>query len=68
MKKIICSALILFVCGFSSYIITYCVAMVIIYDLFRYPELLITGHVLAIMIIFYFVTDAVKVVWKGGQE
>ena len=67
MEKIICTLILIALGCLSSYVVTYC-ATITICETKCCPELLVVGATLTLMMVFYFLIDTVKFIWKGGQE
>jgi hypothetical protein len=67
MEKVIFTLIVIALGCFSCFVITYC-AVITICETQRCPELLTLGTAVALLMVFYFLIDTIKFVWKGGQE
>jgi hypothetical protein len=67
MEKVISTLIVIALGCLSSYVVTHC-AVVTICETKCCPELLTMGAALTLMMVFYFLIDTVKFIWKGGQE
>lgn len=67
MEKVICTLILITLGCLSSYVVAYC-ATITICATTCCPELLAVGAALALMMVFYFLIDAVKFIWKGGKN